>query len=114
MMNLIRFTKEEMMKNEFNGYNYSNLLLPCPFCGPHVNPPIMNKQKFTKYHDEHFYVGCTSCGAEHNIFSKTIEEAIAAWNTRFSLSKTDEFQLGFEAAKQEIIRAIYEMKKEIK
>lgn len=58
----------------------SDALKPCPFCNS-VTSPIIWESIELNYTNWVFCVYCGGCGARHG-YRGTLEECIAAWNTR--------------------------------
>lgn len=52
-------------------------LKPCPFCGGYPNVEYADSKK------GQVYIACSECGAELNLY-KNLDEAMQAWNRRFS------------------------------
>lgn len=88
----------------------TSCLLPCPFCGPidHIrtNESCYMTKDFSNGHNWHYFVECMNCGCEAKFFAETIEQAVIDWNTRPALSDTEEFMLGYIAAKRDLIKYI--------
>ena len=63
-------------------------LLPCPFCGSDDILEFSNMGQ-EEYQGEPYWanVECRCCRASTAKFNTTIEDAIAAWNTRAALSQ---------------------------
>lgn len=88
----------------------TSVLMPCPFCGfiakDEDGERCFLTKDYTNGHDWHYFVECFNCGCEPKFYVPTIEEAVLKWNTRPQLRPGDEFKLGYEAAKNDLVKAI--------
>jgi len=96
-----------MIEETHDEYGFKDRLLPCPFCGKNDDIPPVVQKKTKKYHDLHYSVYCSNCGAECNHYSATIDEAINVWNRRAKLDVDSSFLHGFNTAIDKMTKMLH-------
>ncbi len=101
-----------MRYDDYDTGKYRDRLIACPFCGPsHEIPLYMHRVKEKHMKEFIYFVECSNCGCGPNFYVETEEEAIILWNTRAELTKSENFTLGFESARNQILKIVEQLRK---